>query len=81
VFGELPKLFDRDFAVGFFLPIVVFVPCLYFVASGFSAPGIQSFLGYINALQSQKTPWEATIAIIFLWLGRNTAACFEWPYH
>ncbi len=25
MFGELPKLFDRNFAVGFFLPVAIFL--------------------------------------------------------
>ena len=79
MFGELPKLFDRDFAIGFFLPLVVFMPCLYLVASGFSAPSVISLLSYVNALQGQKTPWEATIAIVFLWLGGILLLVFNGP--
>jgi hypothetical protein len=69
VFGELPKLFDRDFAIGFFLPLIVFVPCLYAVASGFPTPTVLLLLDNFNTLMGQKTPWEATLAIVFVWLG------------
>jgi hypothetical protein len=25
MFGEMPKLFDRDFAIGYFLPVIGFL--------------------------------------------------------
>lgn len=45
MFGELPKLFDRNFAVGFFLPIAIFITLsgLIFSQYGF-AP---DFISYI----------------------------------
>jgi hypothetical protein len=35
VFGELPKLFDRDFAIGYFLPVAAFLAASYGLLSGF----------------------------------------------
>lgn len=69
MFSELPKLFDRDFAIGYFLPLAVFIPCMYLVATGFSAPEIASFLQVVKALQDKPGPFEATIFVLLLWLG------------
>jgi hypothetical protein len=35
VFAELPKLFDRDFAIGYFLPAALFIALSYFVIAWF----------------------------------------------
>ena len=45
MFGELPKLFDRNFAVGFFLPIAIFITLSGLILSqyGFS-PNIIAFV-------------------------------------
>jgi hypothetical protein len=69
MFAELPKLFDRDFAVGYFLPLVVFVPCMYLVASSFAAPEVVHFLTNIDLLQGKPSPFDATVIVIVLWLG------------
>lgn len=69
MFTELPKLFDRDFAIGFFLPLAVFMPCMYFVASGFSAPEVVNFLKAIELSQTKPGIFEATLLVVILWLG------------
>ena len=69
MFSELPKLFDRDFAVGFFLPLAVFIPCMYFVASAFPSTNIANFIKGIEVLQAKPGPFEAAILVVVSWLG------------
>jgi hypothetical protein len=45
MFGELPKLFDRNFAVGFFLPIAIFTTISGIILSQYGfAPSLFSYL-------------------------------------
>jgi len=45
MFGELPKLFDRNFAVGFFLPVAIFITLSGWVLSQYSfGPDIGIYL-------------------------------------
>jgi hypothetical protein len=45
MFGELPKLFDRNFAVGFFLPVAIFVTLSGAILSQYGfAPNMVSYL-------------------------------------
>ena len=45
MFGELPKLFDRNFAVGFFLPVAIFITLSGLVLSQYGfAPGVNQYL-------------------------------------
>ncbi len=45
MFGELPKLFDRNFAVGFFLPIAIFITLSGLVLSQYGfAPNLIAFV-------------------------------------
>src|SRR3972149_10878844 len=45
MFGELPKLFDRNFAVGFFLPVAIFVTLSGVILSRYGfVPNIVSYL-------------------------------------
>ena len=45
MFGELPKLFDRNFAVGFFLPIAIFITLSGLVLSQYGfAPDFISYM-------------------------------------
>lgn len=45
MFGELPKLFDRNFAVGFFLPVSIFITLSGFLLGQYGfAPNIVSYL-------------------------------------
>lgn len=44
MFGELPKLFDRNFAIGFFLPIAIFITLSGMILSQYGfAPNIISY--------------------------------------
>jgi hypothetical protein len=67
--AELPKLFDRDFAIGYFLPLAVFVPCMHFVASSFTSPTVAYLLNNVDLLKDARGPFEATVFVITLWLG------------
>lgn len=45
MFGELPKLFDRNFAVGFFLPVAIFIVISGVILGQYSfAPNLVSYL-------------------------------------
>lgn len=45
MFGELPKLFDRNFAVGFFLPVATFITLSGWVLSQYGfGPGLSEYL-------------------------------------
>ncbi|MCJ7436027.1 MAG: hypothetical protein MUO77_21325 [Anaerolineales bacterium] len=45
MFGELPKLFDRNFAVGFFLPVSIFVTLSGVILGQYGfAPGMVNYL-------------------------------------
>jgi hypothetical protein len=60
MFSELPKLFDRDFAVGFFLPAAALVASFWVVLRTFGVTG--TTLGDLES-------WTATaIAIGVVWL-------------
>lgn len=69
MFAELPKLFDRDFAIGYLLPMAVLGPCMYLAASSFAAPEVTDWLRKIEMLQGTPSPFEATALAIVLWLG------------
>lgn len=38
MFGELPKLFDRNFAIGYFLPVAIFLIASFNLLSNFNLP-------------------------------------------
>lgn len=45
MFGELPKLFDRNFAVGFFLPVAIFITLSGLVLSQYGfGPDVSVYL-------------------------------------
>jgi len=63
MFGELPKLFDRNFAVGFFLPVAIFITLSGWILSQYSfAPDISTFLGTQLLI-------ETTILGLVSWVG------------
>jgi hypothetical protein len=78
VFGELPRLFGRDFTVGFLLPLAAFLACGYVVASSFAAPKGIAILKTIDALKDKPTLLGATISIVILWLGGVTLLVFNY---
>jgi hypothetical protein len=63
MFGELPKLFDRNFAVGFFLPVAIFI-----IFSGLIL-GQYPFVPDINALLGANLLIGTTIVGLISWIG------------
>ena len=63
MFGELPKLFDRNFAMAYFLPVVLFVGMVVEIASRF---GLGDSL--VEILQ-QNLIVGATLLSVVAWLG------------
>jgi hypothetical protein len=63
MFGQLPKLFDRDFAIGYFLPVIVFVLIGMQVLSAF---GMES--GLHTALTTNLVVGTTLIGLVS-WLG------------
>jgi hypothetical protein len=64
LFGQLPKLFDRNFVIGYFLPVVLFAAASYGVATGF---GVSGSLGSesLSLLTKESVPANtATIALV-----------------
>jgi len=62
MFSELPKLFDRNFVIAYFLPVSLFM-----VASA----GLLNSLGYwskINALLTGDKLFDATAAVFVAWI-------------
>jgi hypothetical protein len=63
MFGELPKLFDRNFAVGFFLPVAIFIALSGWILSQYPfGPNISIFLGTQLLI-------ETTILGLVSWVG------------
>lgn len=48
MFGELPKLFDRDFAIGYFLPVACFLSTLYGLLLIFHLTALVPFITQTN---------------------------------
>jgi hypothetical protein len=63
MFGELPKLFDRNFAMAFFLPVVLFIGLIAEIASRFDKGD-----SLITTLQADLIV-GATLLGAFSWLG------------
>jgi hypothetical protein len=63
VFGELPKLFDRDFAIGYFLPLMAFFAAGFGMAAAF---GLDSLFGSVT---SQNPIISTTIVALLAWLA------------
>ncbi len=66
MFGELPKLFGRDFAIGFLLPIAAFMPASVFVINSFWP---ESVSWKLPASQKDEVLLGATVFIFAFWLG------------
>jgi hypothetical protein len=62
LFGQLPKLFDRNFAIGYFLPVTAFVVTSYGLLSGL---GLASDL--IPVLTENNALVNTTIIVIASW--------------
>ncbi len=63
MFGELPKLFDRNFAIGYFLPIIAFVAASLGLISGFD------LYSTLLPLFQTKLIIGTTIILLLSWLG------------
>jgi hypothetical protein len=63
MFGELPKLFDRNFAMAYFLPVVIFIGMVYEIDNRFG----QS-VGFLASLQSNLIIGSTLFGVIS-WLG------------
>jgi hypothetical protein len=72
LFSELPGLFGRDFAIGFFLPMTVFLPAALWVANRFNHPAVHRIVAALNAAANRQTLLGATVAVFLLWLGAVT---------
>lgn len=62
MFSELPKLFDRNFAIAYFLPVSLFM-----VESGI----LLNILGYwskVEVLLTGNTVFDATVAVVTAWI-------------
>jgi hypothetical protein len=70
MFGELPKLFDRDFAVGFFLPGAALAAAIWGVLSGF---------GLVPNPPEPKELTEPAIAVAFVWFVSVGLLAFNYP--
>lgn len=66
MFGELPKLFGREFAIGFLLPVAVFIPASVFVINSFWPEAIS---WRPQPSQTNDVLLGATVFIFVLWLG------------
>jgi hypothetical protein len=72
LFGDLPSLFGRDFAIGFLLPVAFFIPVSYLVADGFGSVSIHAYLGSIRSMKDQPALLGATVFVFVLWFGGVT---------
>ena len=74
MFSKLPDLFDRDFAIGYFLPIAIFITSSLLIASEFN----QLSLSLNDDTQGQISTLIGTTVIGLLsWLGGIFTACIE----
>jgi hypothetical protein len=63
MFGELPKLFDRNFVIGFFLPVAVFITCSILIVNPYPF-GIE----IINFLKSDLLVGTTALGLLS-WVG------------
>jgi hypothetical protein len=66
VFAELPKFFDRDFVVGYFLPVAVFLVSAIGIATGFNL-----WPSLIPTLQTNLLV-QTTVIVLVTWLLATT---------
>lgn len=63
MFGELPKLFERNFAMAYFLPFIIFIGLVVEIASHFGQG-----VGLLTAMQTDLIV-GATLLGVISWLG------------
>ena len=62
MFGELPKLFDRDFAIGYFLPVAAFVAASYGLLTAFGL-----WMRLFPALTADNALMYGSIVVVASW--------------
>lgn len=72
MFSELPKLFGREFAIGFLLPIAVFISASWLMLLGFESLHIHLAQDRLLARLGDQVLLGATIFAFVLWLGAVT---------
>lgn len=61
MFGELSKLFDRNFVIGYFLPVALFATVTFALLAGFGLlPSSTDVLSYFSALNTEASAPENT---------------------
>jgi hypothetical protein len=77
LFGELPKLFGREFAIGFFLPMVAFLLLSLATVSGFENISDNVSL-WVRLIEGDKQLLVgATIFVFIVWLGAVTLSALN----
>jgi hypothetical protein len=74
MFGELPKLLDRNFAIGYFLPSALFAVGVWAVLKPF---GLAEFPSGFAALDGIA---KATVSIFVVWLGAIALLALNYPF-
>jgi hypothetical protein len=67
--GELPKLFGRNFAVGFLLPAAVLMPTALLVAGSFNNQILEVTVKEVNSFRSHPSTLDLTLFLFFLWIS------------
>lgn len=62
LFGQLPRLFDRGFAIGYFLPVVVFVAASYVLLTGLN---VWTYL--FPAPSENNAPVYGSVLVVASW--------------
>lgn len=69
MFGELPKLFGRNFAIGFLLPVAVLIPVALLVVGSFDERLMDALVRELNGLRANPSALGLTLFLFFLWLA------------
>jgi hypothetical protein len=72
LFGDLPNLFGRDFAIGFLLPVALLIPFSFLVADSFGSVSIHANLESVRNLKDQPILLGATLFVFVLWFWAVT---------
>jgi hypothetical protein len=79
MFGELPKLFDRNFIIGFFLPVAIFLTASGLILGQYSfGPDISTYLGTQLLIDTTVISLLAWVGgIVFLAINRDLYRLME----